>query len=207
MLNQNIENDTDFKRFIPYNTGTEKLALPEYGRLVHQMANAALTIEDIDLRTEFAQMVIDLMKSVMQDKNKDSDDKKYWDHLHIITDFKLQINGPYPAPEPEVVNKKPAKVPYTTSSFGRRHYGLTLQKMIEEVARMENSEQKDYYVDLLSNHIKKLLTLNNPENANDEHVFKDLAEMSEGQIVLSPEMFSLLEFKEDKLNKSNKKKK
>ena len=84
---------------------------------------------------------------------------------------------------------------------------LTLQKMIEEVARMENSEKKDYYVDLLSNHIKKLLTLNNPENANDEHVFRDLAEMSEGQIVLSPEMFSLLDFKEDKLNKSNKKKK
>ena len=192
---------------IPYNTGMNKLVLPEYGRLVQDLALAALEIEDKELRTEFSQMVVEVMKSVLQDKSKDHDEKKYWDHLHIITGFKLDIDGPFPSPEKEIINKKPEKVPYTSSSFNRRHYGLTLQRMIEKVAQMENSEEKDLYVDLISNHIKKLLTLNNPENANDERVFKDIADISNGRIEMSPEDFTLLEFKEDKQNNKTSKKK
>ena len=207
MQNEDLGNNGAIKRMIPYNTGMEKLVLAEYGRLVHDMARAALGIEDRQLRTEFAFLVIEVMKSVLQEKNKDHDDKKYWDHLQIITDLKLDIDGPYPMPERETVNKKPEKVPYTSTSFNRRHYGLVLQRMIEKVAQMENSEEKDLYVDLISNHIKKLLTLNNPESANDEHVFKDLADISNGRIEVSPEFFTLLEFKEDKPNNKTKKKK
>lgn len=194
---------------IPYNTGMKKLILPEYGRLVQEMAIAALEIEDREIRSEYAAMIVEVMKSVLQDKNKDHDEKKYWDHLHIITGFGLDIDGPFPKPEREIVNQKPRKIPYTSTNFKYRHYGLTLQKMIEKVARMENSEERDLYVDLISNHIKKLLTLNNPESANDGHVFKDLADISNGRIELTEELFSLPEYKEDKPqnNKQNKKKK
>lgn len=207
MLNDDNINRSEFKRMIPYNTGMARLVLPEYGRLVHDMATAALDIEDRALRTEYAYMVVDVMKSVLQEKNKEHDDKKYWDHLHIITDFNLDIDGPYPRPEQETVNKKPEKVPYTSTNFTRRHYGLVLQKMIEKVSQMENSEERDLYVDLISNHIKKILTLTHPESANDDHVFQDLADMSNGRIELSPEIFTLPEYKEDKLNNKSKKKK
>ena len=66
MQNEDLENNGAIKRMIPYNTGMEKLALAEYGRLVHDMARAALGIEDRQLRTEFAFLVIDVMKSVLQ---------------------------------------------------------------------------------------------------------------------------------------------
>lgn len=207
MQDFNSGENQEIKRMIPYNTGMKKLVLHEYGRLIHELADAALKIEDRELRTEFAAMVVDAMKSTVQDKSKDHDDKKYWDHLHIMTGFQLDIDGPYEAPQAEAINKKPEKIPYTASSFGRRHYGLVLQKMIRNVAAMENGEEKDLYVDLLSNHVKKLLTINNPENANDSQVFKDIAEISNGCIVLSPDLFSLLEYKEDKQTKQSKKKK
>lgn len=207
MLDLDTEERTEFKKMIPYNTGMKRLILPEYGRLVQTMAEAALQIEDRELRKEYAALVVDVMKAVMQEKSKEPDEKKYWDHLHIMTDFKLDIDGPYPQPQPEAIGKKPEKIPYASGLSERRHYGGVLQKMIQKVAMMENSEEKDLYVDLLSNHIKKMLTINNPENSTDEHVFKDLADMSNGRIQLSPEIFTLLEFKNDKPAKSNSKKK
>lgn len=191
---------------IPYNTELKKLALPEYGRLIQQMADVCVTIEDRDQRNEFAALIVEAMKSVLQEKGKTEDDKKYWDHLYIISGNRLDIDSPYGIPQEGEINPKPAKIPYISSDFGKRHYGRIMQKMVKNVASMANSEAKDMYVELLSNHIKKLLVMNNPENANDQRVYSDLSEMSDGNINVADDVFDLPEYIEDKPAKSKKKK-
>lgn len=191
---------------IPYNTELKKLVLPEYGRLIQQMVDVCVGMEERDERNSFAAGIVEAMKLVLQEKGKTEDDKKYWDHLYIISDGKLDVDYPYGMPSPGELNPKPEKLPYTSSDFSRRHYGKILQKMVKSVASMENSEAKDMYVELLSNHIKKLLVMNNPENANDQRVYSDLSEMSGGNINVGIDIFDLPEYVEDKPAKTKKKK-
>ena len=82
-----------------YNTGRTKLIIPEYGRNVQQMALHLFEIKDRKERNRAAQTVIQTMTQV-HPYAKDSEElrSKLWDHLYIITDYKLDVDGPYPKP-------------------------------------------------------------------------------------------------------------
>lgn len=192
---------------IPYNTNQEKLILPEYGRLVHEMVKECALLPDKDTRTAMAYVIVDVMKSMVQEKGKLNDDRKYWDHLYVISGRTLDVDSPYGIPEDEEVNPSPAKIPYSNSDFGMRHYGHILQRLVREVSLMENSPEKDACVELLANHIKKSLSISNAENATDAKVFADLASLSKGSIEVEEGIFDLPEFKEDKPVKAQKRKK
>lgn len=192
---------------IPYNTDLEKLVLPEYGRLVHEMVKICEGIEDRDSRNEFAATIVETMKAMTQEKGKFPDDRKYWDHLFIISENRLDVDSPFGKPEESAVNPKPEKIPYSSSDFGRRHYGKILQKIVSNVSLMDNSEEKDACVELLASHIKKLMVINNSEYADDDHVFSDLSSISGGNITVEKGIFDLPEYHEEKSSKNQKKKK
>lgn len=192
---------------IPYNTDLEKLHLPEYGRLVHEMVKICCGIEDREQRNHFAATIVETMKNMTQEKGKLPDDRKYWDHLFVISNNELDVDSPYGKPSVDESNPVPEKIPYSNSDFGRRHYGNVLQRMIREVALMPNSAEKDACVELLSDHIKKLLVMTNSENGHNTQVFSDLAAMSNGSITIEEGMFDIPEYKEDKPAKAQKRKK
>ena len=192
---------------IPYNTDMEKLVLPEYGRLVHEMASICIAIEDREDRNAFAATIVETMKAMTQEKGKFPDDRKYWDHLFVITKGRLDVDSPFGKPETITVNPIPVKIPYSNPNFSRRHYGQILQKFVRDVSLMPNSGDKDACVELLANHIKKMLVVNNAENATDSMVYGDLATMSSGSITVEEGVFDLPEYKEEKPTKNQKKKK
>lgn len=192
---------------IPYNTDLEKLILPEYGRLIHKMVRECEQVEDRDERSLLAASIVEVMKAMSQEKGKHPDDRKFWDHLYIISGKTLDVDYPYGKPEEAEVVLKPEKIPYTSSDFGRRHYGHILQKLVHQVALMPNSEDKDACVELLANHIKKLLAINNVENAEDERVYNDLEAISSGSISVNEGVFDLPEYKEEKPSKTKNRKK
>ena len=87
---------------LDYNTQNRQLALPEYGRNIQQMVDFCLTIEDREIRTNCAFAIIDVMKNIMPDYEKQDDGiKMLWDHLNIMADFKLDIDFPF-----EVISKR-----------------------------------------------------------------------------------------------------
>lgn len=192
---------------IPYNTDLETLVLPEYGRIIHEMVKVCGEIEDRDERNRLASAIVDTMKTMTQEKSKLPDDRKYWDHLYLISGRTLDIDSPFGKPEDSEINPQPSKIPYSAGDFNRRHYGSVLQKLVREVALMPNSENKDACVELLANHVKKLLVMNNAENANDEMVYKDLKAISSGNISLEAGIFDFPEYKEEKPQKAAKRKK
>ena len=193
---------------IPYNTDLKKLAVPEYGRLIHQLVDYCVDIQDREERNLFAAAIVETMKSMTQEKGKTIDDRKYWDHLYLISDFKLDIDSPFGKPEEGMSQPKPEKMPYTATDFKRRHYGAILQRIIKQVSVMPNSEEKDGYVELIATHIKRMLSSSETETASDEMVFQDLAVMSDSNINVEPGVFTLPEFKEEKpVNNKQKRKK
>lgn len=60
---------------------------------------------------------------------------------------------------------------------------------------MEEGEERTELCRLIANHMKKVMLAVNKDGVDDSKIFKDLAEMSRGRILLNPEMMRLHEFK------------
>jgi len=188
-----------------YNTTRKKLVIPEYGRNIQKMVNHVCTIEDRDERNRAAQAIINIMGNLNPHLRDISDFKhKLWDHLAIISDFKLDIDSPYETPEPSKLREKPHPIPYNQHHIRYKHYGKSLTMMIQKAAEMEDEEEKKYLVGLLANHMKKSYLTWNREVVDDMQILEDLKELSKGKISLAPEDVRLSETR-DILHKSKKK--
>ena len=189
---------------VKYNTEQKKLALPEYGRNIQNMVDYCVSIPDRDERTICANAIISIMGSMFP-YLRDVNDFKHilWDHLAIMSDFSLDIDYPYEITKREELYRKPPRLPYTQSTFAYKHYGKNLEEMIKKATSYEDGEQKEYLVQLLANHMKKSFLTWNKEVVDDRKIFKDLDQLSGGNIVLTEDSHKLTESKEI-LNKKNK---
>ena len=192
-----------------YNTQQKKLIMPEYGRNVQQMIDHCVSIEDREERTRCANTIINIMGNLFPHL-RDVDDFKHklWDHLAIMSDFKLDIDYPYEIIRKENLRTKPDRIPYTLTPIRYRHYGKTLERMIKKCEDYPDGPERDQLISLLDNHMKKSFLTWNKEVVDDDKIFKDLREYSHGRIDLSPETFRLKESKEflQKKNKNNMRK-
>ena len=166
-----------------YNSNRTKLPLPEYGRNIQNMVDHVMTIEDRAERNVAAQTIIDIMGNLYP-YLRDIDDFKHklWDHLAIMADFKLDIDYPYDPPKPETFQEPPMKVEYTTNRIKIRHYGKTLQLMVDKAAELESGEEKEFLITLLANHMKKSYLAWNKDAVDDEKIYEDLEILSKGRI-------------------------
>lgn len=193
---------------LTYNTQLKKLVLPEYGRNIQQMVDHCLTIEDKEERTRCAYSIINTMGNLFPNLRDIEDFKhKLWDHLAIMSDFKLDIDYPCDVIKPESLNSFPEKVDYYTSPIKYRHYGRSIELMIAKASSMPEGEERDALILLVANHMKKLMLSVNSEGVDDAKILKDLRELSHGAINLNPENYHLHEFKEAPQQTSNKRKK
>ncbi len=162
-----------------YNTSRKKLALPEYGRHVHNMVDLIMEMEDRDRRTQTAYAIIDVMGNLNPYLRDIPDFKhKLWDHLAIMADFKLDIDYPYDPPSRDILMEKPHKVPYCQRDIKFRHYGYTMDLMIRKAIEFEEGKEKDILVWQLANHMKKSYLTWNRDSVEDEKIIEDLGIMS-----------------------------
>lgn len=195
---------------IPYNVSEPKLALPEYGRNIQRMIDHCMSIEDRDERTRCAHTVANVMAQLFPSVvGEGGERRKIWDHIYIMSDFRLDIDFPCEVIGKEDLERKIEKIPYNSQFYKYRLYGKNIQSMIRDVAEMDNCVEKDQLIFLLANQIKKLLVLNNPENATDEKVFADIADISGGKIIIDASSYRLNEYIDNSTtgNTKNKKKK
>lgn len=191
-----------------YNTKQKELKLPEYGRYIQKMVDHCLTIEDKEKRTACAYAIVDTMSTLFPPEgNPEEYEHKLWDHLSIMSDFKLDIDWPYEVVKADSLSSKPEPLPIYKDQPDSPLYGRTLVSMIQVASDMENGEEKDALVLLIANQMKKVLVLSFPDmTVEDRRVFDDLARLSKGAITL-PEDTKLLEYKAMPAPSKKKKKK
>lgn len=162
-----------------YNTRRNKLVLPEYGRNIQKMVAHILTIEDKEERNKAARTVIAVMGNLHTHLRDVADFKhKLWDHLAVISDFKLDIDSPYETPTKEMLNEKPKKIPYTQKKIRFKHYGHSIVLMIQKASEMEDGEEKQDLVKMIAYHMKKSYLTWNREAVDDREILEDLATLS-----------------------------
>lgn len=187
-----------------YNTQLKKLTLPEYGRNIQQMVDHCLTIEDREERTRCAHSIINIMGNLFPNLRNVEDFKhKLWDHLAIMSDFKLDIDYPCEIIKPDNLNSQPNKIEYSTSNIRYRHYGRNIEEMIKKASEMEEGEERDALISLIAHHMKKLMLAVNNEGVDDAKILKDLRDYSHGAINLNHEEYHLHEFKEAPTQQQN----
>ncbi|HTB07951.1 MAG TPA: DUF4290 domain-containing protein [Bacteroidia bacterium] len=168
-----------------YNTASPLMIIPEYGRHVQKMAQYLLTIKDRKERTRGANTVIQTMTQV-HPYAKDSEElrRKLWDHLYIITDYKLEVDGPYPKPLPELIEAKPKRMEYPVAAMRYRHYGKIISGLIKKAMEYKDSGEKDALVESIASLMKKAYMTWNQSSVNDQAIISDLTEMSGGKLIL-----------------------
>lgn len=191
-----------------YSSSKGKLIMPEYGRNIQQMVNHALTIEDREERTRCVHTIIDIMGNLFPHLRDISDFRhKLWDHVAIMSDFKLDIDFPYEIVKPEDLHTPPDTVPYRSHTMRYRHYGATLEKMIERVADYEEGEERDELIRLIANQMKKCFLTWNKEVVDNRKIFEDLRELSNGKLDYTDDTFRLIESRDVLYNRRNHKRK
>lgn len=165
-----------------------------------------MSIEDRDERNKATRAVIAVMGNLNPHLRDVNDFKhKLWDHLAIISDFKLDIDSPYETPTRELLESKPAKIPYNQKSIRFKHYGHSIYLMIQKAVEMEEGEEKKDLVKMIAHHMKKSYLTWNREAVNDKEIFQDLNTLSGGKLEIDPNL--VLPETRDILAKNTRKKK
>ncbi len=162
------------------------MALPEYGRNVQKMVDHIKTIEDRDERNRAAKTIIQIMGNLNTHLRDVGDFKhKLWDHLALIASFELDIDSPYPVPEPSKFIEKPKQVPYRQGEIRYLHYGRIIELMISAAAEMEDGDEKEYLTTLIVNQMKKSYITWNRGQVADEVIIKDMKILSGGKLKMT----------------------
>lgn len=187
-----------------YNSQRAKLLMPEYGRNVQKMVEYLLTIEDKEKRLQQATIVIKLM-SVLTPHLKTIEDyeHKLWDHLYQMTDLKLDVDGPYPPPTEEQLQKKPDLIPYPKKQTRFRHLGTNLQKLVDK-ALEDDVEKQEKYSQTITYYMKLAYANWHKEPAHDDLIKNELAQLSKGVLQYQSSNFKInFDFKSPSNGKNN----
>lgn len=168
-----------------YNSTRPRLILAEYGRNVQNMVDYICTVPDKEERNRLAQVVIDMM-GVLNPHLRDVSDFKHklWDHLYIISDFKIDVDSPFPIPKREEIRHKPEPLAYPQHKIRFKHYGHIVEDMIQKAVSVTNEETKAKLTLGIANFMKMAYLTWNKDSVNDIQIIEDLKELSKGELIL-----------------------
>ena len=170
---------------LDYNTQRDKLQMPEYGRHVQKMIEYVTSLPDKEKRNEQIQAVVQVMGTLNPQLRDINDFKhKLWDHVHVISDFKIDIDSPYTTPTRESLSTAPNPIPLQKNPVKAAHYGRNIQNMIEVIAEREDDEVKTYMIKTLASYMKQQYLIWNKDSVSEETIFNDIYKLSDGRITV-----------------------
>ena len=170
---------------LDYNTQREKLILPEYGREVQSIIDYAVALPDRAERQRCANAIIAIMERMMPQTQNTPDHKhKLWDHLALMSGFKLDIDYPYDISEAKKMMARPNPMPYPMKRIPVRHYGYMMFEIFDILKSMPAGAERDELARLAANQMKRHLFQWGHGSSDDEKVVSDIAAYTGGKIQL-----------------------
>jgi hypothetical protein len=102
----------------------------------------------------------------------------------MISDFKLDVDSPYPMPDKNVLNEKPRPLKYSENNIKFRHYGKIIQGVIDKAINYEEGPEKEQLVSNIANHLKKSYLNWNRNSVDDQLILDHLEYLSKGNLKL-----------------------
>lgn len=166
-----------------YNTTRNHLIMKEYGRHIQKMVEYLLTIQDKEERQRNAYAVIELMGFLNPHlKNVEDFRHKLWDHLFLISDFKLDVDSPYPIPTRETLKAKPDVLGYPKQYPKFRHLGKNIEVVIDKALKEENPEKKQGFANAVAYYMKLTYSNWHKELVHDDNIQTELSSITNGEL-------------------------
>lgn len=157
--------------------------MKEYGSNIQKLVSNIVNMDDREKRTRHAHILVELMRQIHPNMRDGQDYyNKLWDDLYIISGWKLDVDSPYPPPSPEVLGKKPQRVPYNTHNLRFKHFGFNLGLLIDKAVGIEDPDEKRAFVSYLVRLMRTFYATWAKENVEDEAIFQSLIELSKGRL-------------------------
>ena len=190
-MQQNEDNFSANKEYLAYNTSCAPLKMPEYGRLVLQMVEFALTLENKDERTAYAKKIVRVMGGLnSQMKHVPDYQYKLWDHLAYLSDYKLDIDYPV-----EIrhygENTHPNRLTYPGNKIKLRHYGHLVELLIERLVEKADTPERNALIVQVAERLRKNLVDWKGDTAEDERIARDIAHYT-NQVISVDEVMECL---------------
>ncbi len=169
-----------------YNSSRSKLVLKEYGRHVQKIVENCVQEPDREKRNKFAKEIIELMGQLNPHlRNVEDFRHKLWDHLFIMSDFKLDVDSPYPIKARAEIEKRPKPLPYPQSRIKYKHYGKNVEALVAKAITTEDAEKKAGFTQCIGNFMKLVYQNWSKDEVNNETVKNDIRLLSKGQLQIS----------------------
>ncbi len=168
---------------LEYNTEREKLIIPEYGRHLQKMINHTVAITDREERNKVTKSIIAVMGNLQPHLRDVAEfQHKLWDQLFIMSDFKLDVDTPFPVLTKEKLQERPEPLDYPQNFPKYRFYGNNIKRMIDVANSWEEGDLKNALTLTIANHMKKCYLNWNKDTVEDSVIFNHLYELSDGKI-------------------------
>jgi len=162
------------------------MIMREYGRHIQKMIEFLLTIEDKEVRQRNAYAVIELMGFLNPHlKNVEDFRHKLWDHLFLISDFKLDVESPYPIPTRETLKAKPKPLPYPKRYPKFSHLGKNLELVIDKALKEENPDKRQGFANAVAYYMKLAYSNWHHEAVHDDAIQGELTNLTSGQLTFT----------------------
>lgn len=169
-----------------YNTQRSHLSMKEYGRHIQKMVDYLQTIEEKSKRQEQAGVLIELMGFLNPHlKNVEDFRHKLWDHLYYMSDFKLDVDSPYPIPTKETYKVKPDPLPYPKRYPEYRHLGKNIESIVEKALQENDGEKKQGLSNAIAYYMKLAYSNWHKESVSDQTIQNELDVISGGKLAFN----------------------
>lgn len=160
-----------------------RLIMPEYGRNVQNMVEYALTIEDKDERTRCVKAIMQTMVNLFPYLRNEESKHKMYDHLAIMSDFRLDIDSPYAEPDRNAIRYTPERLPYNThNAVHCRYFGRLIEKMIQQACNETDPQRRQQAILFIASRIRYNYFLWNNDFVSKDHVRADILSLSHGAL-------------------------
>ena len=175
---------------LDYNTQRERLILPEYGREVQQMVDHCVALPNRADRQRCANTIIAVMERMIpRTGDAESFRRTLWDHLALMSQFKLDIDYPFDINEARSMLEKPKPIPYPMRRIPVRHYGGLMFEVFDMLKTMPQGPERTELIRLVANQMKRDLVQWGHGSSDNEKVASDLAGYTAGNVQLDLDNF------------------
>ena len=193
---------------LDYNTGREKLLMPEYGREIQKMVDYAVSLPSKEERLKCANTIVRMMLTkVPQIRENAGYEQTLWDHLYLMSGKQLDIDWPFDVTGAEKIHSKPAPIPLPQNRIRLRHYGKLVEELLEKLKTMPEGAERSELVRQTANQMKRDLLTWGHGSADDEKVADDIARLTDGAIQLDLGKFRFEKVTAISIDEGKKKKK
>ncbi|MCR6638835.1 MAG: DUF4290 domain-containing protein [Sporocytophaga sp.] len=163
------------------------IVLKEYGRNIQKLVDFVISIPNREERGRYAKTLIELMKQINPNMRDTQDFGKLWDHLYIMSDFKLDVETPFPMPEKSLLGRKPMTVAYNNNLLYYKHYGKNIELLIAKALQLEDKDEQEAAIVYIGKLMKRFYQTWNKENITDDIIIEQLIKMSKNKLPINVE--------------------